>query len=141
VAVILALGGPKPAVQEIGPGLTVHRRAAVVLVVDPPAMGSVPRMLDDLRAADVGSIDVLVLRAGGRAALTALSVIRRSRDVRLVVAPRGSGARRAWLIGEPVHIGVGGLELVIAPDGDHTLAVSIRRIAGMSDAPLEPPRG
>ncbi|MCP3913403.1 MAG: ComEC/Rec2 family competence protein [Actinomycetia bacterium] len=126
--VVIGIGNSTPPVHEVGSGVTVHRDGAVVLVVDPGGIGSTGRLLEELRNAGVGDADLLVLRRGGRSALEALSVLRDSREVRLVVAPRGSGASQSWLIDEPVELVVGGLEVEIVPGPDGSLDVEVRRI-------------
>ncbi|MCP5027028.1 MAG: ComEC/Rec2 family competence protein [Actinomycetia bacterium] len=123
---VMALGGPPAALERPGTGITVHRGGAMVMVLEPGTLASERRLLEDLREAGVGTIDVLVLETGGRSALQALSVIRHSRTVRLVVAPRGSGASDAWLIDEPIELGAGDLDVRITLDEDGSLAVTVR---------------
>ena len=111
-----------------GSGAALWRAGgATVMVLDDPW---VPGVLAELRDAEVGHVDVLVLRRGGRTVAGDVLELRKRVDVRLVLAPDGHRVRDAVVPPEG-RFRIGGLALDVtsteAPmDVTVTLAASER---------------
>lgn len=95
---------------------------AVALVLD--GRTDPARLLWELRAHDVRSLDVVVVRSSGPRAAGALRAARYRAGVGAVYAPAGATIEGARIVARPRRLDLGPLVLDVAPDGEH-LAVEM----------------
>jgi competence protein ComEC len=107
-------------------GAHLWRAGAVVLVLDGGTDAGL--VLDEVRAAGVRRIDLLVARAGTKAVASVIVDLRTRITVRAVVAPAANRIRDATAVTAPVEVRVGRLDVRLAPHGA-VLAVDIGETA------------
>ncbi len=106
-----AASASRPA-PPVGPHLAVYRMNPAVVIVDRPDPA---RALDQLNAAGVDRIEVVVARSASRATREAIRVLDARHDVTQILAPAGLGGLVKY---EPVTEAVVVSGLRIEPDGE-----------------------
>jgi competence protein ComEC len=121
---------------ELARGARLWRAGASVLVLDGDTDAG--RVLDGLRRAGVGAIDLVVARRGGRSVGGVLVELRSRVPVRAVVAPAGHRIRDATAVGVATDLRLGALVVRLVPVGSG-LDVDIGETASGGGAARGPP--
>jgi competence protein ComEC len=118
IAALLVLARPATADvdgTELAKGVRLWRDGAAVLVVDGRADPA--RVLDGLRRAGVGTVDLVVARRGSRDVAGLVVAVRSRHRIRAVAAPEGHRIRDATAVARPTTLHLGGLEVHLTPHG------------------------
>ncbi|MEN3272712.1 MAG: competence protein ComEC, partial [Actinomycetota bacterium] len=115
VALVVIAMPPRGALRdvEIARGVRLWRAGAVVLVVDGSA-SSAP-VLDGLRRAGVGTVDLLVARRGSKDVAALIADIRSRHRIRSIAAPTGHRIRDATAIADDLTLHAGRLVVRLEP--------------------------
>jgi competence protein ComEC len=115
VALVLVALPPRGALHdvEVARGVHLWRAGGVVLVVDGSA--SAAPVLDGLRRAGVGTVDLLVARKGSKDVAGLVADIRSRHRVRSVAAPSGHRIRDATAVTGDLTVHIGRLVVRLTP--------------------------